>query len=65
MRKHVHIVCIGITLCDFSLLFFSRKTVLWFFFLMSNDFNVFLIQQPLPAVQANAEFLVHMLNLRW
>lgn len=51
-------------LYDFSLLFFLEKQF-YGFFLMSNDINVFLIQQPLPAVQANAEFLVHMLNLRW
>lgn len=64
-RKHLDAVCIGIILYDFSLLFFSRRTVLWYFFFISNDINVFLVQPPLPAVQANAEFLVHMLNLRW
>lgn len=31
-RKHLDVVCIGIILYDFSLLFFSRKTVLWYFF---------------------------------
>lgn len=45
--------------------FFLEKQFCGIFFLMSNDINVFLVQQPLPAVQANAEFLVHMLNLRW
>lgn len=51
--------------CMTSVCYFFLEKQFYGFFLMSNDINVFLIQQPLPAVQANAEFLVHMLNLRW